>query len=145
FNVPGAGLFQADTYQFITGCTILGQVLIHNYDRMAYTMEKTRDAFNPYFGRSVPGPLGTNAKFSSVVWNETVRSLGKTGILGTDGRQNLRVDNKIPYFTSRDVEQIRFNLTYGGFDRLNNQFLWSYKQSGTDGDTQNAVLVGNYE
>lgn len=145
FNVPGSGLFQADTYQFITGCMLLGQIMVHMYDRMAYVMEKTRDAFNPYFGRAVPGPLGCNAKFSPTSWNETVRSQGKTGILGVDGRQNLRVDNKIPYFTMRDVDQTLFNLTYGGFDRLNNQFLWSYKQAATEGSTQDAVLVGNYE
>lgn len=151
FNVAGSGLFQADTYQTLSGASLLGQVMIHNYDRSAFTMEKTRDAFNPYFGRGVPGVLGTNAKFSAVSWNETVRSLGRTGILGTDGRQNLRVDNKIPYFTASEIDQIFFNLTYGGFDRLNNQFLWSYKQSGTQeevaGDlrTQDRVLVGNYE
>ena len=148
FDIAGSGLFQADTYQFITGVTLLGQVMIHNYDRMSFTMEKTRDAFNPYFGRSTPGVLGTNAKFSAVSWNDTVRSLGKTGILGTDGRQNLRVDNKIPYFTAREIDQIYFNLTYGGFDRLNNQFLWSYKQSEVGGEadpSQDSVLVGNYE
>jgi hypothetical protein len=145
FNVAGSGLFQADTYQNITGATILGQVLALNFDRMAYTLEKTRDAFNPYFGRSVPGVVGTNAKFSAVSWNDTVRSIGKVGILGQDGRQNLRVDNKIPNFTREDIDQVLFNLTYGGFDRLNNQFLWSYKQSETTSDTQNAVLVGNYE
>ena len=145
FNVAGSGLFQADTYQAITGVTILGQIMIHNYDRMAYTMEKTRDAFNPYFGRAVPGVLGTNAKFSAVSWNDTVRSIGRTGILGTDGRSNLRVDNKIPYFTAREIDQLGFNLTYGGFDRLNNQFLWAYKESESDSETQNSVLVGNYE
>ena len=145
FNAPGSGLFQADTYQTITGATLLGQIMVHNYDRLAFVMEKTRDAFNPYFGRAVPGVLGTNAKFSAVSWNDTVRSIGKTGILGTDGRQNLRVDNKIPYFTANQIDQIQFNLTYGGFDRLNNQFLWAYKQSGVDGETQDAVLVGNYE
>ncbi len=145
FNVAGSGLFQADTPQAITGATLLGQVMVHNYDRMAYTMEKTRDAFNPYFGRAVPGVLGTNAKFSSVSWNDTVRSIGRTGILGTDGRSNLRVDNKIPYFTAREIDQISFNLTYGGFDRLNNQFLWAYKESESNSNTQNRVLVGNYE
>lgn len=145
FNVAGSGLFQADTALTLTGATILGQILALNFDRMAYTLEKTRDAFNPYFGRAIPGPLGTNAKFSAVCWNDTVRSIGRTGILGQDGRQNLRVDNKIPYFTANDIDQVQFNLTYGGFDRLNNQFLWSYKQSGTDSETQDAVLVGNYE
>lgn len=145
FNVAGSGLFQADTYQNITGATILGQIMVLNFDRMVYTLEKTKDAFNPYFGRSVPGVLGTNAKFSAVSWNDTVASVGKTGILGADGRQNLRSDNKIPNFTREEIDQGFFNLTYGGFDRLNNQFLWSYKESETDGDTQNAVLVKNYE
>lgn len=145
FNVAGSGLFQADTYQNITGATILGQIIVLNFDRMAYTLEKTRDAFNPYFGRAVPGVLGTNAKFSSVSWNEAVRSIGKTGILGNDGRQNLRVDNKIPNFTLNEIDQVDFNLTYGGFDRINNQFLWAYKESESESDTQDRVLVGNYE
>lgn len=147
FNVAGSGLFQADTSQFITGVSLLGQIMVLNFDRMAYVMEKTRDAFNPYFGRAVPGVLGTNAKFSAVSWNDIVRSLGKTGVLGTDGRQNLRVDNKIPYFTADEIDQKDFNLTYGGFDRLNNQFLWAYKEADPDSDlnTQNKVLVANYE
>lgn len=145
FNVSGSGLFQADTYQFITGATILGQIMVHNYDRMAYTMEKTRDAFNPYFGRAIPGVLGTSAKFSAVSWNDQVASMGKTGVLGADGRQNLRIDNKIPRFTANEIDQVDFNLTYGGFDRLNNQYLWSYKVSESDSTTQNSVLVRNYE
>lgn len=145
FNVAGSGLFQADTYQNITGCSILGQVIIQNYDRMTYVLDKTRDAFNPYFGRVLPGVLGTNAKFSPVLWNDAIKSLGKTGGLGASERQVLRIDNKIPNFTRDEIDQPDFNLTYGGFDRLNNQFLWAYKQSGTDTDTQNAVLVFNYE
>lgn len=145
FNVAGSGLFQADTYQNITGATILGQILQLNLDRGAYTLEKTRDAFNPYFGRMLPGVLGTNAKFSAISWNDIVDSIGKTGILGVDGRQNLRIDNKIPNFTREEIDQIGFNLTYGGFDRINNQFLWAYKQSETDSNTQNSVLVRNYE
>jgi hypothetical protein len=40
FNVAGAGLFQADTYQNIMGCSILGQIITLNFDRMNYTLEK---------------------------------------------------------------------------------------------------------
>lgn len=145
FNVPGSGLFRADTYQILQGATILGQVMILNFDRMAYTLEKTRDPFNPYFGRAVPGVLGTNSKFSAVSWSDKVQSIGKTGVLSTDGRQNLRTDTKIPNFTREEIDQISFNLTYGGFDRINNQFLWAYKQSESDSETQNSVLVRNYE
>jgi len=145
FNVAGSGLLQADTYELITGATILGQVLALNFNRSNWTAERTRDAFNPYFIRKVPSVIGTNAKFSAVSWFDSVRSIGKTGIVGTDGRQSLRTDDKIPYFTNNEMDAKGFNLTYGGFDRVNNQFLWSYLQSGTTSTTQNSVLVGNYE
>ena len=144
FNVAGSGEFIADTYQNITGASLLGQVMVINFDRMNFTMEKTRDAFNPYFGRAVPGVLGTDAKFSAVAWSDVIKSLGKTGIISSDGRQTLRTDNKIPNFTADTIDQIDFNLTYGGFDRVNNQFLWAYKTSEFDGSTQNAVLAQNY-
>ncbi len=145
FNIAGSGMLQADTYENITGVSILGQVIALNFNRSNWTLEKTTDAFNPYFIRKVPSVLGTDAKFSAVSWNDKVVSLGKTGIIATDGRQSLRNDNKIPNFTADEIDQISFNLTYGGFDRINNQFLWSYKESASDSDTQTKVLVYNYE
>lgn len=145
FNVAGSGLLQADTYETITGMTILGQIIVLNFNRSAYTLEKTTDAFNPYFIRKIPGVLGTNAKFSAVSWNDVVDSLGRTAVLECDGRRSLRKDNKIPEFTANEIDQLNFNLTYGGFDRLNEQFLWSYLEAGTDSLTQNKVLVRNYE
>lgn len=145
FNIAGSGMLQADTYENITGACILGQVISLNFDRSNWTLEKTRDAFNPYFIRKVPSVIGTDAEFSSVSWNDKVNSIGKTGVIGTDGRQSLRIDNKIPYFTADEIAQVDFNLTYGGFDRLNNQFLWAYKNSESDSLTQNKVLVYNYE
>lgn len=145
FNVAGSGLFQADTYQNITGASILGQIIILNFDRMGYVLEKTRDAFNPYFGRAIPGVLGTNAKFSAISWDDKVNSVGKTGVLATDGRENLRTDDKINDFTENVIDQVGFNLTYGGFDRTNKHFLWSYLISESGATTQNSVLVKNYE
>lgn len=145
FNTAGSGFLQADTYENISGVSILGQVVAINFDRSNWTLEKTRDAFNPYFIRKVPSVLGTNAKFSAVSWFEEVKSVGKTGVIGTDGRKSGRVDNKISRFTADEMNQPDFNLTYGGFDRVNNQFLWAFKSSGTDSTTQDMVLVNNYE
>jgi len=144
FNVSGSGLFSAGTFYYITGATILGEIMVLNFNRMAFTLEKTRDVFNPYYGRQVPGVLGTDAKFSAVSYGETVKSVGRTGILAADGRSNLRIDNKIPNFTADNIGQIPFNLIYGGFDRVNNQFLWTYP-SEEESLTQDSVLVSNYE
>lgn len=145
YNVPTSGLLQLDTAQSITGASILGQIVTLNVTRSSWTLEKTRDAFNPYFQREVPGVVGTDATFSAVVWNEAVKSLGKPGAVSTDGRRNVRFDNKVPFLTSDEIDQGDFDLTYGGFDRIIGQFLWAYKISETDTDTQNGVLVYNYE
>ncbi len=145
FNVAGSGYIEADTYEYLTGFTVLGQVMSLNFNRSAYTVEKTRDVFNPYFIRRTPTVLGTDAKFSAIGYDDKVRSVGKTGIVATDGRQQLRCDDKINTFTRDQIDQLEFDLTYGGFDRFNNQLMWSYKESETDSDTQNKVLIFNYE
>lgn len=147
FNMPGSGLIQCDTYELMKGALVLGDITIMNFQRSNWALEKTRDAFNPYFVRKIPSVLGTDAGFSAVSWNYEVKSAGKTGLITTDGRQSLRFDNKIPYLTSDDVDQSLFELTYGGFDRINGQFLFSYRgnESNLVPQTQDQVLVYNYE
>lgn len=147
YNVPGSGILSCDTAEFMKGALILGDIVIMNLQRSNWALEKTRDAFNPYFNRKIPSVLGTDAGFSAVSWNYEVKSAGKTGMITTDGRQSLRFDNKIPYFTADDCDQAEFELMYGGFDRINGQFLFSYRstESNLASITQDRVLVYNYE
>jgi len=146
FNVPGAGLLSADTYEYLNGACVLGNVIIANFSQSNWTLEKTRDAFNPYFWRKIPSVLGTDASFSFQEWNDEVRSLGRTGIIRTDNRVSLRIDNKIPFFTADEIDQELFDLTYGGFDPIRGQFLFSYLDKNSDESlTQDKVLVNNYE
>ena len=147
FAFSGSGLIILDTQEYINGASILGNVLALNLSRSNWTVEKTRDAFNPYYPRKVPGVVGTDADFSFVSWMDIVRSLGKTGIVSTDGRQSQRVDDKIPFFTRDDIDQKYFNLISGGFDRRNAQFLFSYLSDFENFgvDSQDRCLVNNYE
>jgi len=147
FNVPGSGLLNFDTSEIMKMAIILGDVIIANFQMSNWSLEKTRDAFNPYFPRKIPSVLGTDAGFSAVSWNYEVKSLGKTGAITTDGRQSLRFDNKVPFFTADEMDQSEFELTYGGFDRINGQFLFSFRGnlSQLTAITQDQVLVYNYE
>lgn len=145
FNAPGAGIIVLDTQDQIKGIVINGQFLNVKASRSDWVLEKTADAFNPYFSRQTFGVLGTNADFSAVVWDNSCRSLGKTGVLSSDGRNSLRADDKIPFFTRDEIDAVTFNYSYGGFDRNNNQFIWSYIESGSGSLTQNKVLAYNYE
>jgi hypothetical protein len=148
FNVAGSGLISADTYEAMKGTAFLGDVVIMTFQRSHWTLEKTRDAFNPYFIRKIPSVLGTDATFSTVAYGYEVKSLGQTGLITTDGRQSLRFDDKIPYFTTDNIDTQELELIYGGFDRINGQFLFAYKSSLDNifvGATQDKVLAYNYE
>lgn len=144
FNTSGAGLLNADTYQTINGASIVGDRIFVNFTRSSWTIEKTRDNFNPYFIRRVPSELGTDAGFSFVNWESFNISIGKTGIIATDGNSTRRIDTKIPAFTEDDMDSPEIQLTYSGFDRTTNQLLFSYKSIFTEELTQDRVLAYNY-
>lgn len=145
FNVVGAGLLDADTPNFMNGASILGPYIVGSFSNSTWILEKTRDAFNPYLWRKVPGALGTDAPFSSAQWDDILITVGKTGIIGTDSRKSIKLDTKIPYLTADEIDAQEFDLTYGGFDRVNSQFLFSYSDASSGIDTQDRVLVYNYE
>jgi len=147
FNVAGSGLLQADTYELMKGTAIFGDMIIITFQNSTWFIQKTRDAFNPYFIQKIPSVLGTDATFSPVNWAYNIKSLGETGLLSCDGRQSQRFDNKIPYFTRDEIQQDEIELTYGGFDRISRQFLFSYREAGTQltDVTQTKVLAYNYE
>lgn len=146
FASPGAGELTADTYEYINGASILGNLFIVNFNRSSWAIEKTTDEFNPYFFRKIPSVIGTDGAFSFTSWFDKTFSVGKTGYIATDGRQQKRFDDRIPYSTADDINQETFQLTYGGFIRDGSQFLFSFQNSGSLLDnTQDRVAVYNYE
>jgi hypothetical protein len=146
FNVSGAGFFQFSTSEIIRSFKAVGQSLVFNLDKSTNTLDITADAFNPYRFRNIPSVIGSSASFSAVSWNNKVVSIGKSGIIEMDGRQSLRIDDNIPYFTSTEIDQNKFELIYGSIDPRFNQYLWTYLDNeGDNATTQNKVLVRNYE
>jgi len=147
FNTVTAGREDFVTYENMMGATILGDVVIVGFNRSNRILEKITNKEKPYWKRQVPSVLGTDAFFSPVEWNNEIKSLGKTGVITCDGRRSLRFDTKIPYFTQDEIDADNFELTYGGFDRLNGHFLFAYRDASSDltAVTQDKVLVYNYE
>jgi len=146
FNVPGSGLLSADTYELMKGTINLGDNIIMKFQSSDWSIEKTRDVFNPYFIKKIPSVIGTDATFSAVAWNNEAKSVGKTGLITTDGRISRRFDTKIPNFTRDEIKESNIDLTYGGYSRSTNQFMFAYKSSessGTD-EIQDRVLIYNY-
>jgi hypothetical protein len=145
FNAAGAGDLSADTNEYIQGVSREGNFTVVNFSRSNWVLEITRDAFNPFFYRRIPSVIGTDAPFSAVSWDGETKSVGRTGIISTDGRSSKRIDNQVPFFTRDEIDQEDFGIVYGGFDRSEGQFLWSYLDSESQNTTQDRVLVNNYE
>ena len=147
FNTVGSGKEDYSTYENMMGATVLGDIAVINFSRSSQSLEITTNKNKPYWKRKIPSILGTDAFFSTVQWSYEIKSLGKTGAITCDGRKSLRFDNKIPYFTRDEIDPDNFELTYGGFDRENGQFLFAYRDAFTDltDVTQDKVLVYNYE
>lgn len=145
FNVAGSGQIILPTNEDIKAVAILGQWLLLNLSSSTWTLEITRDAFNPWYPRRIPSVIGTDASFSSAQWNASEFSLGKAGVLTTDGRRSERTDNKIPLFTKNEIDQQEFEQCYGGYDRISAQFYFNYPTGTTDLNTQDKILVYNYE
>lgn len=145
FNTAGSGLIQLDTFEVIRGASIYGNYMALNLSGSNWLLEKTTDAFNPYFPKRLPSVIGTDAPFSFAQWNSRIYSMGQDGILVMDSRESLRTDDKIPFFTRDDIDSETFDYTYGGFDRITSQFLWSYLSDSETYTTQDKVLAYNYE
>jgi len=147
FNVVGSGLETVSTYELMKGTHFLGDVIIMEFQKSVWTLTKTSDSNIPYITRKIPSVIGTDATFSLVGWSNEVKSLGSTGLITTDGRKSVRFDNKIPNFTTDEIEQPYIDLTYGGFDRNTGHFMFAYRQSESPlaDETQDQVLIYNYE
>ncbi len=145
YNASGAGLVLLDTNDIIRGAVVSSYSIVLDLNKSTWVLDPNEDAFVPYFKRRLPSVLGTDASFSSVSWNDEVHSVGRTGVISTHGRQSLRIDNKIPFFTENEIEAVKFEDIYGGFNRTNSQFMWAYIDSGSGSSTQNKVLIENYE
>jgi len=150
FNTSGAGLLNFDTYELMKGMNIIGNYMVVNFQRSNWTLRKNTDPFNPYFPQKITSVIGTDAPFSAVAWSDDVYSAGKTGFIKTDGRVSKKFDKLIPRFAQDDIDQVNFDLTYSGFDRINGQILFSYLEEqglahDATGTTQDQVLVYNYE
>ena len=144
FNTKGSGLLPADTSEYINGASINGDVIILNFSRSFWILEKTRDHYNPYIIRKVPSELGSDASFSFINRQGENICIGKTGIVATDGKSSFKVDKKIPAYIEDEIDQAEIQLTYGGFERFNNQFMFSYKSIDNPNLTQDKVLINNY-
>lgn len=147
FNtVVGSGMLNFPTNEHMFGASVFGNSIIVRFDKSNWILTPTGNAQIPFDYRKIPGVVGTNASFSGVPYGYAVKSFGKAGLITTDGRETLRFDDKLPDFTTIEMDNTLFKLTYGGLDENLEQFMFAYRSNSTDmsDETQDKVLTFNY-
>ena len=146
YQGTGSGILSAVTDSIITGVKFLRDTLIVNFETDVYALELTDDAFRPFKWTKLEDERGVEPTHGTVGYLGDVESIGRHGILGTNGRRTERVDNKIPFFTRDNIDPLLINHVFGEEMEENSQFWWTYPENlDSDLTTSNKVLVKNFE
>ena len=95
---------------------------------------------------------GAQAAFSGVTWFGESAAVGQLGLVGTDGRNAYRIDNKIPFFSRDQMSGIpdsftadQYSLISSGTIYEDDQFWWPYRDINNNTATYNSnVLAHNF-
>lgn len=145
FAGTGSGFERASTSQWIMDSVQTQNDLFVFFQRSIWKLEITTDVFSPFRWVHVTDLEGIDATFSAVNYLGTNEAIGKTGILGTDGRNASRIDNKIPYFTRDEIDHQLFDYIYSGYNRGDSQFWFTFPLAEENAGVSNKILAQNYE
>lgn len=146
YQGSGSGILSAVTNSKITGYKFLRDTLIVFFETDVYALELTDDNFQPFKWTKLEDERGSEATHAAVGFLGDVESPGRLGILGTNGRRTVRVDNKIPNFTRDRFDGDLLTHVFGEEMEEDSQFWWSFPDTeSVDITTSNKVLVKNFE
>jgi hypothetical protein len=145
----GAGFVDAATQEAIIGTEFIKDHLIVYFERSTWELAYTGNAANPFIFQKLNSELGTQASFSTVVFDKVVLSIGNTGVCACNGSNIDRVDDKIP----NDIFDIK--TTNNGVKRIAGirdyqtevvYWTWPINTQGTYSNIFPAkILVYNYK
>jgi hypothetical protein len=140
FQGAGSGRWELSAEDWITAVRKLRDSVIIFTSQAIFEMTKTQDIDFPFKIKQIGDSIGRGARgpFSSNVWFGECNAIGPLGVIGTDGREAFRVDNKIPFFTRDRMNGLEegledggisinaYDLIYGETVYNNDQFWFTY-------------------
>jgi len=154
FNAVGSGYLDIPSEFFITAATRLRNSLIIFTTENVWELTLTDDINLPFRIKQLGDAeaRGAQAPFSGVTWFGESAAVGNLGIIGTDGRDAFRIDNKIPFFSRDRMAGLPSNSSFSPFALItsgtnfeNDQFWWLYPDVNDISKTSNTnVLAYNF-
>lgn len=146
-GADGAGWIDAPTEEEIVSAGFIKDRLIVYFERSTWELVYTGNQIVPFVWQKINTELGSEAEFSSVVFDKVVLTIGNTGVHACNGANVERIDTKIPQeaFQIRDKNE-GVSRVAGVRDYYSEMVYWTFP-SANQPATQtypNKVLVYNY-
>jgi hypothetical protein len=135
------GYVDAPTLDWIMGGAFLGDDLVIFFERSIWALQYTGDADLPFRWKKLVSTEGAYAPFSVTSYSDELIALGPTGLIGTDGFDVTRLDEKVPDIALNfDMES--YHTCYGAVLEEEREDWLTYPQIGSQ--YADRVLSLNY-
>lgn len=139
-TTPGGGDFvDAPTGDHIISARALQDQLIVTFTDSVWTLRPLSNPALPFRWDKINDFRACDGKMASVGYDRTVVSLGQRGIIGTDGVQSRRVDDRIQDFTDDDINDDEFGKVFCARSYQNTRTWFLYPRE--ESDDANAALI----
>lgn len=142
----GGGFVDASTDEQIVSAEFIKDRLIVYFERSTWELAYTSNQMDPFAWYRLNTELGSEATFSSVVFDREILVIGTTGIHACNGSNVARIDNKIPdeIFEIRQLNN-GIGQVVGIRDYYIEQVYWTFPSAQANQDFPDQVLVYNYK
>ena len=146
-TATGGGFLFSPTEEEFVSIAFIKDRLIVFCERSTWELSYTGNPDIPFIWESINQELGSEAKFSTVVFDRNVITIGSTSINSCDGAYVNRIDEEIPnkiFQVLKTTEGTR--RIVGTRDYYNEMVYWSFlKQShSSDNNFNDSLMVYNY-
>ncbi len=143
----GGGYIDGPVEEEIVSIAFVKDRLIVFCERSTWELSYTGNKALPFVWQAINQVLGSEAKFSTVIFDKNVITIGTTGINSCNGSHVQRIDEEIPNKVFEILKTTNGTKRIVGVrDFFNEMVYWSYlKQSHSDENSYNDSLIAyNY-
>ena len=144
----GGGYIDAPTEEEIVSAAYIKDRLIVYFERSTWEVAYTGSSILPFVWQKINTELGSEATFSSVLFDKVVLTVGNTGIHACSGSNVVRVDDKIPQKIFDIVDKVDGIQRIAGIrDFYAEMVYWTFPSGNeVSSDTYpNRILAFNYK
>ena len=147
FDDARAGVVDAPTDDEIMGADFLSNDLVVFFRDSVWALKITQDRFFPFRWEriDVKGVVRCDSRFSVSSYFGEVQGTGRLGIIGTNGNQVSRIDNKLSNFTRVEIDPELFQYCYAIETEKKRQRWLSYADPEDGPSRATKILVNDVE